>query len=50
MQSVRQSFRILWRCARIDRQMFAKVITGPPPLRLVQCESRLLEHVEGIQG
>ena len=31
-----------------DRHMFAKVISGPPPLRLVQYESRLLRQVEGI--
>ncbi len=33
-----------------DRELFAKVIAGPPPLRLVQCESRLLRQVEGNPG
>ena len=33
-----------------DREMLCKVISGPPPSRLVQLESRLLERVEGQQS
>ncbi len=82
LHPVRQSFRILWRFARLcpfpdfnipmsfvamnayllakgyplvtplaeDRELFAKVISGPPPLRLVQLESRLLQRVETGSG
>ena len=32
-----------------DRELLSKVISGPPPLRMVQMESRLLERVEGQQ-
>ncbi len=32
-----------------DRVLLSRVISGPPPLRLVQLESRLLERVEGQQ-
>ena len=78
LHPVRQSFRILWRFARIspfpdfnvvmgsvamdayllakgyppvpkeagDRELLGKIVTGPPPLRIVQFESRLLSRVE----
>ncbi len=32
-----------------DRELLSRVISGPPPLRMVQLESRLLERVEGQQ-
>lgn len=78
LHPVRQSFRLLWRFARLaplpdfnipmafvgmnsylmskgyplmtpeaeDREFLAKVISGPPPRRLTQWESRLLRRVE----